>query len=106
MHTTLANEHVRGAWPFPPVAPFNPREPAGAPAGQALAPHAGTSPLSGARLPSSAGDRSVGSTIAGESGRTSGDALTVKQMVGDVLLVAVWGAMIPGLMWLGNLAGF
>lgn len=32
--------------------------------------------------------------------------LSVKSMVVDVLLVAMWGAMIPGLMWLGAAAGF
>lgn len=32
--------------------------------------------------------------------------LTVRQMVVDVLLVAMWGALIPGLMWLGAIAGF
>ena len=32
--------------------------------------------------------------------------LTMRQMVGDVLLVAMWGALIPGLMWLGAAAGF
>lgn len=29
-----------------------------------------------------------------------------QHIVGDILLVAVWGAMIPGLMWLGAAAGF
>ena len=29
-----------------------------------------------------------------------------KHIVGDILLVALWGAMIPGLMWLGAAAGF
>jgi len=32
--------------------------------------------------------------------------VTVRQMVVDVLLVAMWGALIPGLMWLGAAAGF
>lgn len=32
--------------------------------------------------------------------------LTTKAMVTDVLLVLAWGAMIPGLMWLGAAAGF
>jgi len=27
-------------------------------------------------------------------------------MVADVCLVAVWGATIPGLMWLGAMGGF
>ncbi|WP_066638597.1 hypothetical protein [Bordetella sp. H567] len=32
--------------------------------------------------------------------------VTVRQMVVDILLVAMWGAMIPALMWLGAAAGF
>ena len=32
--------------------------------------------------------------------------LTMKAMVTDVLLVLAWGAMIPGLMWLGVAGGF
>ncbi|MVW72310.1 hypothetical protein [Bordetella sp. 15P40C-2] len=33
-------------------------------------------------------------------------ALSLRQKVVDILLVAVWGALIPGLMWLGAAAGF
>ncbi|HYG44364.1 MAG TPA: hypothetical protein VEA17_15700 [Bordetella sp.] len=32
--------------------------------------------------------------------------VSMRQMVVDVLLVAMWGALIPGLMWLGAAAGF
>lgn len=32
--------------------------------------------------------------------------VTMKMMVTDVLLVLAWGAMIPGLMWLGVAGGF
>jgi hypothetical protein len=32
--------------------------------------------------------------------------VTLRQMVVDILLVAMWGAMIPALMWLGAAAGF
>lgn len=32
--------------------------------------------------------------------------LTLRQKIVDILLVAVWGALIPGLMWLGAAAGF
>ncbi len=32
--------------------------------------------------------------------------VTVRQMVTDILLVGMWGAMIPGLMWLGATFGF
>lgn len=33
-------------------------------------------------------------------------SLTRGAMVADVCLVAVWGATIPGLMWLGAMGGF
>lgn len=33
-------------------------------------------------------------------------SLTRGAMVADVCLVAVWGATIPGLMWLGAVGGF
>lgn len=32
--------------------------------------------------------------------------LTLRQKLVDVLLVAMWGALIPGLMWVGATAGF
>jgi hypothetical protein len=32
--------------------------------------------------------------------------VSLRQMVVDILLVAMWGAMIPALMWLGAAAGF
>ncbi|MFC4277767.1 hypothetical protein [Achromobacter aloeverae] len=32
--------------------------------------------------------------------------VSVRQMVTDILLVGMWGAMIPGLMWLGSALGF
>jgi hypothetical protein len=32
--------------------------------------------------------------------------LSLGSMVADVCLVAVWGAMIPGMMWLGVAVGF
>ncbi|MCF7766216.1 hypothetical protein [Achromobacter pulmonis] len=34
------------------------------------------------------------------------DQVSVKRMVLDVVLVLAWGAMIPGLMWLGVAGGF
>ncbi|CAM4145344.1 hypothetical protein [Bordetella muralis] len=42
----------------------------------------------------------------GTASRALSQGVTVRQMVGDVLLVAMWGALIPGLMWLGAAAGF
>lgn len=32
--------------------------------------------------------------------------LTRRQMLGDVVLVAVWAAIIPGVLWFGHAAGF
>jgi hypothetical protein len=41
------------------------------------------------------------------AGTTSAAAdVTLRQMIVDVLLVAMWGAMIPLFMWLGSAAGF
>jgi hypothetical protein len=36
----------------------------------------------------------------------SAAALTGRQMVGDIVLVAAWGALIPVVLWLGHAAGF
>ena len=33
-------------------------------------------------------------------------AVTRHQMVEDIVLVAAWGALIPGVLWLGHAAGF
>lgn len=38
--------------------------------------------------------------------RSSRSNLTRGAMLVDICLVAVWGAMIPGVMWLGVVAGF
>lgn len=42
------------------------------------------------------------------SGRaySSARVLTARAMVTDICLVVAWGAMIPGLMWLGVAGGF
>ncbi|OZI57469.1 hypothetical protein [Bordetella genomosp. 4] len=42
----------------------------------------------------------------GTASRALSQGVTMRQMVGDVLLVAIWGALIPGVMWLGAAAGF
>lgn len=39
-------------------------------------------------------------------GRGKTNDLTRGAMLADICLVAVWGAMIPGLMWIGAAAGF
>lgn len=36
----------------------------------------------------------------------AGVRLTRRQMLGDVALVAVWAAIIPGVLWFGHAAGF
>lgn len=46
----------------------------------------------------------AGSSIAAAS--ATGRDVTLRQMIVDILLVAMWGAMIPALMWLGAAAGF
>jgi hypothetical protein len=43
---------------------------------------------------------------AGSAHATRAGGLTRGAMVADVLLVMVWGATIPGLLWLGTLGGF
>lgn len=42
----------------------------------------------------------------GTAARALNQGVTARQMVVDVLLVAMWGALIPGMMWLGAAAGF
>ena len=43
-------------------------------------------------------------SVAGAGALAAG--LTPRQMVTDVLLVAMWGALIPGVLWLGHAVGF
>jgi hypothetical protein len=40
------------------------------------------------------------------SAAMASQSVGLRQMVVDILLVAMWGAMIPALMWLGAAAGF
>lgn len=40
------------------------------------------------------------------SGASEGGRLSPKAMATDVIMVLVWGATIPGLMWLGAAGGF
>lgn len=48
----------------------------------------------------------VHSQSIGTASQTLSQGVTLRQMVVDVLLVAMWGALVPGLMWLGAAAGF
>lgn len=88
-------------WPFPPA----PAE-AGALAGPAVA-----APMSAPAAPVEA---AVAAAPAAARERSLGNAtvepvtaqVTMKAMVIDVVMVLAWGAIIPGLMWLGAAAGF
>lgn len=104
-------------WPFPPaptpeevsvVAPA-----AGVPAAAGV-PGAGapavdtpasvSAPAAPAAVPAAmcARDHSIGDANA----QPVANQLTMKAMITDVVLVLAWGAMIPGLMWLGVAGGF
>ncbi|CAB3883901.1 hypothetical protein DXK93_19265 [Achromobacter sp. K91] len=87
-------------WPFPPA----PAE-AGAPAGPAVAAPmpAPAAPVEAAVAAAPAArERSLGNaTVEPVTAQ-----VTMKAMVIDVVMVLAWGAIIPGLMWLGAAAGF
>ncbi|WP_419342613.1 hypothetical protein ACM1PE_04535 [Achromobacter sp. PD1] len=91
-------------WPFPPA----PAE-AGALAGPAVA-----APMSAPAAPVAPVEAAVAATPAVARERSLGNAtvepvtaqVTMKAMVIDVVMVLAWGAIIPGLMWLGAAAGF
>jgi hypothetical protein len=51
-----------------------------------------------------AGAATLHSSMAGAASANGG--VTLRRMVVDVLLVAMWGAMIPLFLWLGSAAGF
>jgi len=97
-------------WPFaarpsgaprraPPVVPARPGAPVTPPAAAAAAPRVRAgSPA--ARAPVADEARSLG----GRAPLTV--ALSWRQKMGDVLLVAMWGAIIPGVLWFGHAAGF
>ena len=79
--TCPAKQPIR--WPFPPRKPASPRS---ARVAQAM-------PRSRSRT------RKVAASC-----QTSG--MSRLAMAGDICLVAVWAAAIPGVMWLGTVAGF
>ncbi|WP_191576627.1 hypothetical protein [Achromobacter insolitus] len=105
-------------WPFPPAP--TPEEVSGA-AGTVGARAAGAPavglPAAGvlAGLPvADAATAAPAAPVAAARDHSIGDAkaqpvanrLTIKAMITDVVLVLAWGAMIPGLMWLGVAGGF
>lgn len=100
-------------WPFPPAP--TPEEVSGGPAaggpaagGPAVdAPASVSAPAAApapAAVPAAMGarDHSIGDAKA----QPVANQLTMKAMITDVVLVLAWGAMIPGLMWLGVAGGF
>ena len=100
-------------WPFPPAP--TPEEVSGGPAagtpaagGPAVDTPASVSAPAAAPAPTAvpaamgARDHSIGDAKA----QPVANQLTMKAMITDVVLVLAWGAMIPGLMWLGVAGGF
>ena len=100
-------------WPFPPAP--TPEEVSGGPAaggpaagGPAVDSPASVSAPAAAPAPAAvpaamdARDHSIGDAKA----QPVANQLTMKAMITDVVLVLAWGAMIPGLMWLGVAGGF
>ncbi|WGJ91987.1 hypothetical protein QEP15_06780 [Achromobacter mucicolens] len=95
-------------WPFPPAP--TPEEVAISPAAgdPAVDTPASVSAPAAAPVPaavpaaSGARDHSIGDAKA----QPVANQLTMKAMITDVVLVLAWGAMIPGLMWLGVAGGF
>lgn len=55
---------------------------------------------------SSFGAATLHSSMAGAGSVSVSADVTLRQVVVDVLLVAMWGAMIPLFLWLGSVAGF
>ncbi|OZI61510.1 hypothetical protein [Bordetella genomosp. 11] len=105
-------------WPFPPAPParrawghlLSPFRRARRDGALGVMPLPGAFPASPASLPragstSGAVPGAISGTISGVASG-AGQDVTLRQMVVDILLVAMWGAMIPALMWLGAAAGF
>lgn len=98
-------------WPFPP-APVQEGDSAGnavvAPAAPIAAPVAPVSaPAVAPATPAMPAASAVRDQCLGDAKVSpAATQLTMKAMVTDVLLVLAWGAMIPGLMWLGVAGGF
>jgi len=101
--STLTSALAR--WPFPPQPgaalpmPVGQRQAGSMP----VAPAAPPVPAAPAAAAAAVRDASIGDArrMAVPAGRVG-----VRRMVIDILLVGIWGAMIPALMWLGAAAGF
>jgi len=83
-------------WPFPP-APAEDAAVTGTAVVAPAAPVAPAMPAAPAARNHCLGDATV---------EPVSNQVTMKAMVTDVVLVLAWGAMIPGLMWLGVAGGF
>jgi len=70
------------------------------------APAAPVAPAAGTRAALAIDTQAAHSQSLGTAAQAARQGVTPRQMVVDVLLVAMWGALIPGLMWLGAAAGF
>ncbi|GAB1578389.1 hypothetical protein [Bordetella petrii] len=80
--------------------------PAPAQAADRPAQPAAVAPVAPAASTLSADTQAAHSQSLGTAARVAGQGVTLRQMVVDVVLVAMWAALIPGLMWLGAVAGF
>ena len=109
---TASDQRVRttrmpARWPFPPAPTpedvASPAPAAGVPAaGSAVAGSPAALPAPATPAASVARDHSIGDAKA----QPAANQLTMKAMITAVVLVLAWGAMIPGLMWLGVAGGF
>jgi len=98
MNTALLDampQRPPGKWPFPPAPPSAVR--GGRRAGQPAQGQSGARAGDGIGRPADGADRPA---------QGQGEPVTLGRMAGDVLMVLAWGALIPGLMWLGHAAGF
>ncbi|AEE66389.1 hypothetical protein B1838_2877 [Bordetella pertussis] len=85
-------------WPFPPTPPGQ---------AQPCTPCTDSQPRSvQAVQPAQARALHAQAELSGAATQAATQVLSTKAKIIDVLLVAVWGAMIPALMWLGAAGGF
>lgn len=101
-------------WPFPPAPPEDGRltgNAAIAPGGPAAEPAASPAltpvPARAPVMPAVPAAPAIREDCLGNATvEPISNQVTLKAMVTDVVLVLAWGAMIPGLMWLGVAGGF
>ena len=95
----VRSRNMPARWPFPP-SPAPADDMAGIPAA-GVPTAAPAAPVAPAAAPA-VRDQCLGDAKAG----AAANQVTLKAMIIDVVLVLAWGAMIPGLMWLGVAGGF